>query len=156
MTRALARILLKKCVEAVKGPLPHPVLWRMGSDGTQLRTRTWISGSQIMTIPSTRSYSISTCLWTNSIWRLCLLWTDSLGTKSIYWFVRARIFSYGRAYLLNVQANRKGDEIAQVASDYSPAELAYFKVLVCLYSSPTLDLPFDASVFLGRNDCHRA
>ena len=28
------------------------------------------------------------------------------------------------------QENRKGDEIPQVASDYSLAELAYFKVLV--------------------------
>ena len=40
--------------------------------------------------------------------------------------------------MLATQANRKDDEIAQVASDYSPAELADFKVLVRLYSIPLL------------------
>lgn len=38
--------------------------------------------------------------------------------------------------MFTAQANRKGDEIAQVASDYSPAELAYFKVLVRLRRFP--------------------
>lgn len=42
--------------------------------------------------------------------------------------------------VFTTQANRKGDEIAQVASDYSPAELAYFKVLVRLCCYP-LDPP---------------
>jgi hypothetical protein len=55
VTKALARILLKKCVEAVKGPPSHPVLGRMGSDAVQLRKRTWISGSRIMTSLSTHS-----------------------------------------------------------------------------------------------------
>jgi hypothetical protein len=40
------------------------------------------------------------------------------------------------ANLFTAQANRKGDEIAQVASDYSPAELAYFKALVRRYRRP--------------------
>ena len=33
---------------------------------------------------------------------------------------------------LVAQANRKGDDIAQVASNYSPTELSYFKILVRL------------------------
>jgi hypothetical protein len=28
------------------------------------------------------------------------------------------------------QVNRKGDEIAQLATEYSPAEIAYFKAIV--------------------------
>lgn len=29
-----------------------------------------------------------------------------------------------------IQVNRKGDEIAQMATDYTPAEIVYFKALV--------------------------
>ena len=139
VTKALARILLKKCVEAVKGP-SSPYSWRMRSNVAQLQKGTWISGSQITTIPSTRSWSISTYLWTNSIWRLSLSWMGSRETKSTYWFVRVaiRLSPYRGTDVLTTQANRKGDEIAQVASDYSPAELAYFKVLVRLYCVPLL------------------
>jgi hypothetical protein len=38
--------------------------------------------------------------------------------------------------LFTAQADRKGDEIAQVASDYPPAELANFEVLAHLYRRP--------------------
>jgi len=52
------------------------------------------------------------------------------------------------------QSNRKGDEIAQVASDYSPAELAYFKVLVGPHQCLLLTSHLCVMVILGRNDRH--
>lgn len=56
------------------------------------------------------------------------------------------------------QANRKGDEIAQAASDYSPVELAYYKVLVRLHRRPLLkpkSLSDAASTAVtGGDDCY--
>ena len=81
----------------------------------------------------------------------------SPGTKSIYWFVRAVIrdsFSLSGANVSATQANRKGDDIAQLASDYSPAELAYFKVLVGPYHSPFSTSRLCLVAILGRNDRH--
>ena len=61
---------------------------------------------------------------------------DGFTGNQVYILVRSPghwSFLYPGADTLAAKANRKGDEITQVASDYSPAELAYFKVLVCLY-----------------------
>lgn len=85
------------------------------------------------------------------------MWTGSRETKFTYWFVRAAIRpSLGAGVNVSAaQANRKGDEIAQVASDYSPVELAYFKVLVCLCRRPLFKSPSDVStVISGGDDRH--
>jgi hypothetical protein len=34
--------------------------------------------------------------------------------------------------LFVIQVNRKGDEIAQMATDYTPNEIAFFKAIVCI------------------------
>ena len=56
--------------------------------------------------------------------------------------------------MFTTQANRKGDDIAQVASDYSPAELAYFKVLVGPYRCSFSTSHLCGLAILGRNDRH--
>ena len=64
------------------------------------------------------------------------------GARSMYWYVDTITRpSFGTGpNVFTAQANRKGDEIAQVASYYSPVELAYFKVLVRLRCHPLLNL----------------
>jgi hypothetical protein len=44
------------------------------------------------------------------------------------------------------QVNRKGDEIAQVATDYTPAEIAFFKAVAC--SSSEIITAFTADTLL--------
>ena len=65
-------------------------------------------------------------------------------------------FHLYRAEVFTAQANRKGDEIAQVTSDDSPAELAYFKVLcVSAASLPHPRYPSDAPMSTpGLDDYH--
>ena len=63
---------------------------------------------------------------------------DAPTGNQVYILVRShcRLHSLGGGTNVPVaQANRKGDDIAQVASNYSPTELSYFKILVRL-SSP--------------------
>ena len=55
-----------------------------------------------------------------------MLWSVPLG--------RIRAKTLTRRHVLEV--NRKGDAIAQAATDYSPAEIAYFKAIVYPLSVP--------------------
>jgi len=54
-----------------------------------------------------------------------------------------------RFLVSNLQVNRKGDEIAQMATDYSAVEIAFFKAIVRLLSTPTF--LFTASVSTTRS-----
>jgi len=58
----------------------------------------------------------------------CMHWSVPLG--------RMTAKTLTRRHLLEV--NRKGDAIAQVATDYSPAEIAYFKAIVIPFLSVLL------------------
>lgn len=55
---------------------------------------------------------------------------------------------------IRVTGERKGDNIAQVASDYSPAELANFKVFVGPYHCPFSTSRLCVMAILGQNDRH--
>jgi len=66
------------------------------------------------------------------------------------------VFSPCQGANVFTQANRKGDDIAQVASDYLPAELAYFKVLVGPHHFPFSTSNLCVMAILGRNDRHDA
>ncbi|KAF9780554.1 Nse1 non-SMC component of SMC5-6 complex-domain-containing protein [Thelephora terrestris] len=95
VTKPLARILLKKCVEAVKAAKEDLDIHIPDNDD------------------SLNTFVINLNASLDKLDLEIVPFVDGLTGSQVY-----------------VLANRKGDEIAQVASDYSPAELAYFKLLV--------------------------
>ncbi|KAF9647607.1 hypothetical protein BDM02DRAFT_3097856 [Thelephora ganbajun] len=94
VTKSLARILLKKCVEAVKAAKEDLDIRIPDNDD------------------SVNTFVINLNASLDKLDLEIVPFVDGLTGNQVY-----------------VLANRKGDEVAQVASDYSPAELAYFKVL---------------------------
>ena len=74
----------------------------------------------------------------------CMLWSVPLGHMTAETLTRRHV----------LEVNRKGDAIAQVATDYTPAEIAYFKAIVCPLSSI---IPFSPLPAIGRshNACTR-
>ena len=48
-----------------------------------------------------------------------------------------------------MQVNRKGDEVAQMATDYSALEIAYFKAVARLSTPPLVNTISDLPLFLS-------
>ena len=57
--------------------------------------------------------------------------TNHLGKRCVLWLVLHLDPQRNSDRLLyNLQVNLKGDEIAQLATDYAPLEIAFFKAIV--------------------------
>lgn len=92
----------------------------------------------------------STRLLISLIWSLGILMTNRLEGKCTHWYgiIHYQQENHG-SYFPNLQVNRKGDEVAQMATDYNAVEIAFFKAIVRLLSIRTC--LFQLQVVLTRS-----